>query len=451
MAHGLDIRGLSDPGSSSLAMQGANKDVSMATNKPATIESRRGNGLGRESLPPPDPKKAKVDAGAGPPLELALHNESLSMGTYSPTAPTPDMAASPAGIGMPIPPPPYAQRSDTAVDLTTEQGGDIRSLICGELQAELANFTTTLITSASPGIIDLVGKTMGKTISQVEGQIRTVDSKVGVVDAKVEALRRQQEANHKEMQDSLQAFQKTILEKCQRSSSPNVPGSTSGCPPTPFSSPAPSGGLSGDGAGIAFGGRSGGFYRIPDKTVLFANSKLRVKVSSMLFGQAILQLARDVNLCADDFKVIGNELDDRFDIQFLGDNAERSAHSFYDSLSLGRGIWKEQSVAGPDPEGGKVQFYISPDKNPAQVRKEVLSRKLQTYIQSLLPEETIFVKKTEGVLRARKRKVVTVCLVDEVECRLDWEVPFASVLRLDMAVINDHFKNIIASEGRPSS
>ena len=156
-------------------------------------------------------------------------------------------------------------------------------------------------------------------------------------------------------------------------------------------------------------------------------------------------------MCADDFKVIGDELDDRFDIQFLGDNAERSARTFYDSLSLGRGNWKEQSVAGPDPGRGKVQFFISPDKNPAQVRKEVLSQKLQVYIQSLLPEETIYVKKTEGVLRARKQKLVTVCVVDEVSCRLAWEVPFASVLRLDMAVINDHFKNNIASEGRSSS
>ena len=113
--------------------------------------------------------------------------------------------------------------------------------------------------------------------------------------------------------------------------------------------------------------------------------------------------------------------------------------------------WKEQSVAGPGPTGGLVQFFIFPDKNPSQVRKEVLSRKLQIYIQTLLSDEVIYVKKSEGVLRARRRKLVTVCLVDEAECRLQWEVPFASVLRLDMAIVNDHFKNNIASEGRPSS
>jgi hypothetical protein len=99
------------------------------------------------------------------------------------------------------------------------------------------------------------------------------------------------------------------------------------------------------------------------------------------------------------------------------------------------------------PDNVKIQFFISPDKNPAQVRKEVLSKKLQLYLEGLLPNEAVFCKKASGTVLTRKRKLVSVVIVDEFAVKLDWSFPLAAVLKLDHGAIEHHFKSVIAAAG----
>ena len=98
------------------------------------------------------------------------------------------------------------------------------------------------------------------------------------------------------------------------------------------------------------------------------------------------------------------------------------------------------------PLGVAIRVYVSPDENPAQVRKEVLSKKLQTFIGTLLQEE-VWCKQETGTFLVNKRKVVSVVIVDEHSSRLDWFVPTAAALKLDMAAIELHFKSEVCSFG----
>ena len=90
-------------------------------------------------------------------------------------------------------------------------------------------------------------------------------------------------------------------------------------------------------------------------------------------------------------------------IVFLGDTrtATLAAGQFYSSLQLEKGVWKKQVAMGPDES--EVEYYISPDKNGAQIRKEVLSKHLRTFLKSLLSKE-VSAKKQTGTIVVDKRK-----------------------------------------------
>ena len=88
-------------------------------------------------------------------------------------------------------------------------------------------------------------------------------------------------------------------------------------------------------------------------------------------AEAFSALAMEANIVAGSFKIIGDQLDSRFEVQFTNDTATatRACATFLASLSFGRGQYKVQQVV----DGSAVQFFCNPDKNRAQVRREILS------------------------------------------------------------------------------
>ena len=428
-------------------------------NESGMVISRRDRGQssrpGGASRSPHGSKSKLVKTEHASPMDVALPVDSLlNGGDNSLVAPTPqfqhesqlaNVAAGSAASHRP-PTQPTLVGAITDPVVIPDSALDVRALVSSHLQSEVEAFSASILANCSPGITKLVENTMVNTIVQVNAKVEAVDDKVDALDTKVAAMAAQNESNFKQVFAKLEALS---IEHSPNAQSQNNGKSNSGkgwsSSPPSFSPPASSGGLSGDGAGIAFGNKSQGFFRVPDHTILFANTKAGVQVSSKEFLRSVLLLAKDCNLDKNDFRIIGEELDDRFEIQFAGLNPGLSANTFYDSLQLGRGLWKEQSVLGPD--NVKIQFFISPDKNPAQVRKEVLSKKLQLYLEGLLPNEAVFCKKASGTVLTRKRKLVSVVIVDEFAVKLDWSVPLAAVLKLDHGAIEHHFKSVIAAAG----
>jgi hypothetical protein len=144
----------------------------------------------------------------------------------------------------------------------------------------------------------------------------------------------------------------------------------------------------------------GGFFRTPDPTILFANTMGGTKVSRKMFHQAFLALAVEANLDDSHFNLVGDLLDDRFEIKFAGERktATSACHQFYSSLMLGKGRWKTQEVLSDS--NAKIQLFVSPDKNTAQTRREMLAKHLKGVVAELSGKnpKDIWIKKETGML-----------------------------------------------------
>ena len=137
---------------------------------------------------------------------------------------------------------------------------DVRALVSSHLQSEVEAFSASILANCSPGITKLVENIMVNTIVQVNAKVEAVDDKVDALDTKVAAMAAQNESNFKQVFAKLEALS---IEHSPNAQSQNNGKSNSGkgwsSSPPSFSPPASSGGLSGDGAGIAFGNKSQGF------------------------------------------------------------------------------------------------------------------------------------------------------------------------------------------------
>ncbi len=189
-----------------------------------------------------------------------------------------------------------------------------------------------------------------------------------------------------------------------------------------------------------------GFFRTPDPTILFCNIFEGAKVTRTKFQMAISILAAEANIHATDFKLVGDELDDRFEIRFEGAHATAKACclQFFQSLQLGRGKWKVQQVK--NELGVSCQFFVGPDKNPARIRLEVFSKGIKDIVQTLLPNKVVFVKKATGTIFVDRRRIVTLFLVGEHATRLDWDHSRRVALGLDDAIAETQFKEWVEAK-----
>ena len=164
----------------------------------------------------------------------------------------------------------------------------------------------------------------------------------------------------------------------------------------------------------------------------------------------MLVLVAEAGLKESDFTLVGDALDFRFEMQFSGDSrfAPVKAQQFLSSLNLGRGRYKPQFVECAEHKEHK--FYVNPDKNPAQTRKEVLAKRLQTIISPMRADKEFFVKKSSGSIYCESRVVATVFLTGEESARIDWCHPKRIELKLVQEDVEAAFSHFVVAGG-PSS
>lgn len=190
-----------------------------------------------------------------------------------------------------------------------------------------------------------------------------------------------------------------------------------------------------------------GFFRQIDTTTLYANAHNKKKVPLSNFKESFGELAAEANLVDSMYAVTGDELDDRFQIKFNGNinTASARANQFLLSLKLGKGKWKVQQVK--DDGGNSVQIYINPDKNMAQVRKEILSKALLKILQEKIPDRTFFLSREAGIIYIDRRKLVKVVVTSEDSARLSWDVAKRVFLGIDDVPVETAFKDVVSEGG----
>ena len=189
------------------------------------------------------------------------------------------------------------------------------------------------------------------------------------------------------------------------------------------------------------------FNRKLNPTKLFCNLHDRVKVAKAKFEQAISVLAGEANLSDSDYKIIGEPLDNRFELQFAGDNrmASVSALQFYDSLHLGRGLFKDQFVV--DDQSNQVKFYVNPDKNPCQMRREILAKHLRAILASKVADKTLFLKKQTGSVLEGKRAICSVIITGPESARLEWCHPKRIEMGIEQVPVEQEFSAFVIGGG----
>ena len=142
-------------------------------------------------------------------------------------------------------------------------------------------------------------------------------------------------------------------------------------------------------------------------------------------------------------------MDSSFEIRFKGpfDTARARATQFSLSLKLGAGKYKDQFVMSPNLV--ETKFYLNPDKNGCQVRKEVLTKSLKSYLGEHLPQEEFFMRRSDGVIFHGRRPLVQVVVVAEEASgtRLSWKHAKRVSLNLDQAQVESKFKELVANNG----
>jgi len=190
-----------------------------------------------------------------------------------------------------------------------------------------------------------------------------------------------------------------------------------------------------------------GFFRSPDPTLLFCNVAGGAKVAREKFHDSVVKLAAEANLEPTSFDLVGDTLDDRFEIKWKGDfrYASSKCHQFFSSLQLGRGRWKKQVVL--DSQNQEIQFFVGPDKNASQIKREVLSKALRSIVQSEIQGKEVWVKKSTGTLFVDRRRLLTIHVTGESSARIDWSHPKRIDLRLEQGPIEEQFRSLVSEGG----
>ncbi len=151
----------------------------------------------------------------------------------------------------------------------------------------------------------------------------------------------------------------------------------------------------------------------------------------------------EANIAEDQVLLVGDAIDDRFEIQFRVDQtddttATRRCNQFFRSLRKRGGIWKQMFVKGPT--GELVQWYANPDKNPAMVRREILAKKLKLVVEPLIPDKTIFVRKSTGSIMVDRRVLASIFLPDQDSAKITWFHPLREKFQINADTVTKDFE-----------
>ena len=148
-----------------------------------------------------------------------------------------------------------------------------------------------------------------------------------------------------------------------------------------------------------------------------------------------------------DFSILGDSLDIRFEMQFAGDLriASISTLLFYESSRLCRGQWEKQVVV--DDQDNEIKCCVAPDKNPCQMRREIISKNLQKIVAWKAVDKQFFLKKTTGSIYENKRVVCSFIIIGPETAQPEWCHPKRIELGIEQALVEQEFSNFVFSGG----
>ena len=183
------------------------------------------------------------------------------------------------------------------------------------------------------------------------------------------------------------------------------------------------------------------FWRKPDPTILYINVLDRTQITRKAFSESISKLVFEAGLPDDAAKIIGDELDARFEMQFTGDarTATVACLQFEKSLHLGGGNHK--TTAALAPNGQPIQYFINVDKNLAQVRKEILCKRLCEIVAGeILGGKVVKPRKATGSVLVDGRPLCTVIVVSEEQVRISWVQSMVISCKVNVPEVTEQFR-----------
>ena len=94
-----------------------------------------------------------------------------------------------------------------------------------------------------------------------------------------------------------------------------------------------------------------------------------------------------------------------------------------------------------------MQFFVNPDKNPCQIRREVLTKALQQICQDALQDVEVFANKPNGNLFVFRKLLCTVLVTGENSAKLQWNLPVFSEYQEALANVEEGFKAVLLNQG----
>jgi len=320
---------------------------------------------------------------------------------------------------------------------------DIQEEVRKAMAGDEARFAASVAQSITKSVTDAVAEpTKNLVVSTVTTIMQPFQTKLNEVETAVSTL----QTGQSEIKDELRSIKET-LEKLGKGTNgsqnssrmvgspslPNLPPPTH----TPQSPVAPE--------PTVF--TQTGFYRQPDPTILLCNTQNGTKVSREKFWESVVALLGEAGLQESTVDCTGDDLDNRFELQFKGDRRTATARclQFHSSLQLGRGKWKSTVVEAAD--GVQVPFYTDVDRNGATIRKEIMSKKLFDIVKEMLPGKTVFRNKKNGTLYIDRKPLATLHITGEFTTFVQWYPPACIAVGLDKDVATTKYTVL---EGGPS-
>ena len=98
------------------------------------------------------------------------------------------------------------------------------------------------------------------------------------------------------------------------------------------------------------------------------------------------------------------------------------------------------------------KYYINPDKNGCQVRREVLCKDLKDIITPYIKDQKIFVQKSTGSIMVQRRVLASIVVTGTISARLQWmpaqRIKYKIIDEVQVA-IEEAFSVLTGGESRP--
>ena len=171
-----------------------------------------------------------------------------------------------------------------------------------------------------------------------------------------------------------------------------------------------------------------GFDR-PTSPFLVRLSAAEAITKATLLEGTLAKLIHEAGLETTHFELEGDQIGKFFTMRFTAERglASRRANKFFESLRGPAGGWKDTDSTSP--AGKKVKLYFNRDRNPKQIKEEILGKKLVRAITQQLqtannPQNCYF-----------KKKDNTVFINWQEAAQIEVSGPDAHIVRWNMAII----------------